>query len=443
MPRLLTLQPQDSPSDLLLVTIFQWYELWFKVLVTDMRAALEDAGRSFQSIKLLRRGSEILQLLDLQAAFAEALFVRELWAAKSLYKLPEHGYSDQLAQLSESMSRLSTLETPDARLREAMRDYDARFEVFRAHWQKLVQATLSPRASQAPSYAEWLRLTELLDLQQGAKAAWTEAGQHPAALMQPEYISPDENMFIVVHQCFELWFKVILDHVDRAIEFISQDEIAEATRLLRRVVQIQRLLNWQIQMPATMLPMDFALFREQQMERDGKTLITGLAPASGTESYQFREIEVACGLAHDPAFRKYLNETEKLPIRLLTPRQSGRLNQPTLGDVFDSAVARRGVTDLAMLFAPANVWNPNRDLADLADALVDFDEAFRMWRIIHVNMVEKMIGGKSGTGFLGPEYLMETAGLRTQSKGRILEDVQRRPRFFEELWAVRTRLSAY
>jgi tryptophan 2,3-dioxygenase len=57
-----------------------------------------------------------------------------------------------------------------------------------------------------------------------------------------------------------------------------------------------------------------------------------------------------------------------------------------------------------------------------------------------VSMVEKMIGARSGTGFLGPEYLAETAGLRFQEHNRVFTDRQFRPRFFEELWEVRSRL---
>ena len=58
-------------------------------------------------------------------------------------------------------------------------------------------------------------------------------------------------------------------------------------------------------------------------------------------------------------------------------------------------------------------------------------------------MVEKMIGAKSGTGFLGSEYLMETAGIKTQEQNRVFDERQFRPRFFEELWAVRTRMGSY
>ena len=142
-------------------------------------------------------------------------------------------------------------------------------------------------------------------------------------------------------------------------------------------------------------------------------------------------------------FQKYLAGTDQLPIRLLTPRQRERLQQPTLPEAFRRAVQQRGLPGFEALFTPADVPNPHADLAQLADALIEFDEFFRFWRFGHVSMVEKMIGAQSGTGFLGPEYLMETAGIKIQEKNRVFEELQVRPRFFEELWAVRTRLSSY
>jgi tryptophan 2,3-dioxygenase len=172
-------------------------------------------------------------------------------------------------------------------------------------------------------------------------------------------------------------------------------------------------------------------------------LHTGLTPASGTESYLFREIEIVCGLRDDPVFQVFLEGKETLPIRLLTPRQRERLQQPTLMDAFRHAAQQRGLASFDAIFTPANVPNPHADLAQLADTLIEFDAFFRFWRLGHVSMVEKMIGAKSGTGFLGPEYLMETAGIKVQEKNRVFEARQFRPRFFEELWAVRTRLSAY
>jgi tryptophan 2,3-dioxygenase len=156
----------------------------------------------------------------------------------------------------------------------------------------------------------------------------------------------------------------------------------------------------------------------------------------------FREIEIVCGLGADPVFQKYLAGTDKLPIRLLTPRQRERLRAPGLPEVFMQAVQRRGLARLQDLFAPADAPNPHRDLAVLADTLIEFDEFFRFWRLGHVSMVEKMIGARSGTGFLGPEYLAETAGIQVQSRNRIFAERQVRPRFFEALWEVRGKLSA-
>ena len=463
VPRLLTLQQPQSPDELLLITVYQWHELWFKVLLTDLRAALaapstgSGQAPTFEPVKLLRRGIELLRLCDAHADCAETILVRELGLTKAVRAPGGLPASDQFMALMVLSRRLSRL--PAAfrlKLADALQEYTARFQSFRARYQRFAKATLAPqppsraqhasggkRRGPTPAYAEWLRLPDLLNLQDGLKAAWAERGQPPTAFWKPENISPDEMMFIVVHQCFEVWFKVILDHVDRAIPLILRNDIAEATRLLRRVALIQRLLVQQIQIPATMLPLDFMRFRSQKREQDGKALYTGLSPASGTESYQFREIEIVCGLRDDPVFQKYLAGTDKLPIRLLTPRQRERLKQPTLPEAFRRAVERRGLPSFDALFTPANIPNPHADLAQLADTLIEFDEFFRFWRLSHVSMVEKMIGAKSGTGFLGPEYLMETAGIKVQEKNRVFEERQVRPRFFEELWAVRTRMSSY
>jgi tryptophan 2,3-dioxygenase len=424
-----------------LVTAYQWYELWFRVLVADLRALATDNGATFESVKLLRRCIALFQLFDLHANLIESIIVRELELSIQLRVAGNELFSDQFSQIVALARRLPTSDYPG--LVNAAREYAARVKSFRARFAKLVKATLIPKRTRVPSYADWLRLSELFDLQDGPKAAWTEVGLQPTALMSPEHISADENMFIVVHQCFEIWFQVILAYIDRVNAQLFDGNIADAARLLRHAVQIQRLLNRQIEIPATMLPLDFMRFRSQKMERDGEVFFTGLSPASGTESYQFREIEIVCGLRDDTVFRHYLSGNEKIPIQLLTPRQSERLAQPSLADAFRHAAMQRGIENYDALFTPANVPNPNADLADLADTLIEFDEAFRFWRLTHVSMVEKMIGAKSGTGFLGPEYLMETAGIKIQEKNRIFEERQVRHRFFEELWQVRSRMGAY
>jgi tryptophan 2,3-dioxygenase len=445
VPRLLTLQTPTTPDELVLITAFQWYELWFKVLITDLRAALDDKGSTFETIKLLRRGVELFGLFDQHADMAEAAILRELGLVKELRGTPRSPTSAQFSELDKLSRRLpSHLRSKSSQLKIAVENYLADLGLFQRRFRQFVKQSLklAPQ-SRTPRYSDWLHLDVLLTLQDGVKADWAEVGCEPTALMKPELISADENMFVIVHQSFEIWFNVILEHIDRAIPLIFGGKIGQATRLMQRVVKIQRLLDRAIQIPATMLPLDFMRFRNQRVERDGKMFTTGLSPASGTESYQFREIEVACGLRDDPVFRNYLEGNDKLAVRLLTPRQAERLRQPTLRDAFGLAAQQRGIKELDALFTPADVPNPNVDLAELADTLIDFDEAFRLWRLNHVSMVEKMIGAKSGTGFLGPEYLMETAGFKLQERNRVFEEPQVRPRFFEDLWRVRTRLGSY
>ncbi len=457
VPRLLTLQAPQISDELWLITAYQWYELWFKVLLTDLRTALADDGKTYETVKLLRRGIELFRLFDTHADLSETIILRELGLTHSIGISNGRGISEPLTQISHLSRQLPRLEPLSlAGLGETVREYRARLEGFRARYQKLVRATIKPsppvplarreqprQARGNPPYAEWLRLAELLALQDGVKSAWTEEGAQPTGFWKPESISVDENMFVIVHQCSELYFQVILDQIDRAIPAMLHGDIVETTRLMRHVVLVQRLLAQQIRFPATMLPLDFLRFRHQQLKRDGKVLITGLSPASGSESYQFREIEIVSGLRDDPVFQNYLAGSEQLPIHLLTPRQAERLEQPTLPEAFRHAVEQRGIQRLDDIFTPANVPNPHADLAQLADTLIEFDEFFRLWRLTHVGMVEKMIGAKSGTGFLGPEYLMETAGIRIQKKNRIFAEPQVRPRFFEDLWAVRTRMGSY
>jgi tryptophan 2,3-dioxygenase len=460
VPRLLTLQSAQTPDELWLITAYQWYELWFKVLLADLRAALGDDGTTFEPVKLLRRGIELYKLFDLAADLSETVIVRELGLKKGVRAEEVAAVSEQFAELTRLARHLARLEhLPFNGLGQTVREYRARFRSFAARFEEFLLDTLEPlpqpssvqqsataygqgREREAQTCMEWLYLSELLSLQNGVKAAWSEPGVEPTGLWQPESISPDENMFIVVHQCFELWFKVMLDQIDRAIPRLLRGEVTDALRLLQRVVLVQRLLVPQIQIPATMLPLDFMRFRHQTLERDGKVLATGLTPASGTESYQFREIELVSGLRDDAVFQKYLAGTDKLPIRLLTARQKERMQQATLPEAFRRAVERRGLDCFDALFTPADVPNPNADLAELADTLIQFDEFFQLWRLNHLGMVQKMIGAKSGTGFLGPEYLMETAGIKIQAQNRIFEERQVRPRFFQELWDVRTRMGA-
>jgi tryptophan 2,3-dioxygenase len=236
------------------------------------------------------------------------------------------------------------------------------------------------------SYATYLRLLELLQLQNGL----TE--EH------------DELLFIVAHQAYELWFKVVLHELGGARSRIAADDLSYARHLLRRVYVIEKLLVEQIEVLETMSPQDFLAFRSQ------------LAPASGFQSVQFREIEFLSGLKEP----RFLTRIEASPEE--TNRLRKRLEEPSLADAFRDLLRRRGSPALRDVFMDHNRY---ADLYDLSEALMDHDATFALWRARHVLMVERQIGGKPGTGgSSGAEYLRSTLGKR----------------FFPELWEVRSEL---
>src|SRR5487761_405429 len=236
------------------------------------------------------------------------------------------------------------------------------------------------------SYGSYLRITELHNLQEGLSA------EH------------DELLFIVAHQVYELWFKVVLDELEAARSRIDSDDIFFARHHLRRVNVIERLLVEQIEVLETMSPQDFLAFRSQ------------LAPASGFQSVQFREIEFLSGLKEP----KYLARIEGNPEEMNRLRH--RLEERSLVDALGSLIQRRGSPSLVDVFRDRERFG---DLFDLCEALLDHDESFAHWRARHVLMVERQIGSKTGTGgSSGAQYLRSTLDKR----------------FFPELWEVRSLL---
>jgi tryptophan 2,3-dioxygenase len=260
------------------------------------------------------------------------------------------------------------------------------------------------------TYATYLKVPELLELQ--------------TSLSSPAH--HDEALFIIIHQVYELWFKLVLHEVESAGEEIGQDHVYEGTRLLRRVVEIQRLLIHQVRILETMRPQDFLGFRYH------------LNPASGFQSIQFREIEFLLGLKN-PAVLEHLvcDATER-------QRLEARLTAPSVSDVFDALLARRGLRppvapSQAVASGPSREedWRvdalvriyedpeTHADLLALCEVLIEIDECLSLWRAHHVQMVERMIGSLRGTGgSAGVAYLQSTLPKRA----------------FPDLWRVRTRL---
>jgi aminocarboxymuconate-semialdehyde decarboxylase len=264
------------------------------------------------------------------------------------------------------------------------------------------------------TYSSYLRVPELLALQRGVSS--------PA--------HHDELLFIIIHQTYELWFKELLHDLDAVVANLraagadpaSRDGVYEAARLLRRCTEIMRVLVEQFTILETMLPTHFLAFREK------------LNPASGFQSEQFRELEFLCGLKDEKMLRYHqlTPETHAILYR--------RLREDSLHDVFFEALKTLGklppmssnATDRERFEARAKAVQAlyqdersHRDWIDVCERLTEFDELVVGWRLRHIQMVERTIGVRMGTGgSTGSSYLKLT-----------LEK-----KFFPELWEARSLL---
>jgi len=263
------------------------------------------------------------------------------------------------------------------------------------------------------SYSKYLRVPELL--------------QQQRCLSQPP--AHDELQFIIVHQVYELWFKLVMHEIDEIARLLRGGEdrdVRGATRLCGRIHAIFSVLVQQIHVLETMRPADFLTFRAR------------LNPASGFQSVQFREVEAALGL-RDAELASY-TKTDPRHRELLE-----RMEAPSIVEVLYGLLRRRGYEVTvpgperdeagrdATLRALKRIYDRPDDeplLYDLCEAVVEIDEQLVLWRRHHVMMVERQIGDKPGTGkgttgdLDGIRYLKTTLSRRA----------------FPDLWAVRTLL---
>ncbi len=212
----------------------------------------------------------------------------------------------------------------------------------------------------------------------------------------------DELLFITVHQVYELWFKQLLHELEAARDAMDAGETWLARHLMQRAHVIERLLVSQIDVLETMTPQDFLQFRAT------------LAPASGLQSVQFRELEFLSGAKDHRFVARFRNLTADERERL-----SRRLAEPSLWDAYLGLLGRRGL-DVSndervceSLLTIARDRAAYDDLWELAESLLNHDEVAALWRARHVQMVERQIGTKSGTGgSTGAPYLHHRVPLR-------------------------------
>jgi tryptophan 2,3-dioxygenase len=222
----------------------------------------------------------------------------------------------------------------------------------------------------------------------------------------------DELLFIVVHQSYELWFKVIIDELQRSIAFLHELEPWRAIPHLRRTVEIEELLLTHLRLLDTMSPEGFLAFRDP------------LDPASGFQSFQFRAIEFLSG-GGSPAVLTYdiFDEEQRRWLREMS-------EAPNLRDGFERALRQSmGASGQDNLLDLVRELYHHHDRAELsalhtvAELLIDHDGNLALWRYQHKMMAARQIGRRPGTG---------------GSAGMAYLDTTLEQRFYPILWEVRS-----
>jgi tryptophan 2,3-dioxygenase len=262
--------------------------------------------------------------------------------------------------------------------------------------------------SKSMSYGDYLSLGSILH------------AQHP--------LSPDHNemLFIIQHQTSELWMKLALYELRAALACVHRDELPPAFKMLARVSRILEQLVQAWNVLSTMTPSEYTSMRPF------------LGSSSGFQSYQYRELEFMLGNKNEQMLKPHAHHPD------VYAEVKAALEAPSFYDEVIRLLARRGFAidplrlerdwtqpmqhDASVEAAWLEVYrNPSQhwELYEMAEELVDLEDAFRQWRFRHVTTVERIIGFKQGTGgTAGAPYL------------RKMLDVV----LFPELWQVRTLL---
>ena len=247
------------------------------------------------------------------------------------------------------------------------------------------------------TYADYLKLDQLLGAQ------------------QPLSDLHDEMLFIVIHQTKELWLKQMLHELELAISLVDTDAFAPAYKAMSRVGRIQSVMTLSWDVLSTLTPVDYLRFRDV------------LGTSSGFQSAQFRELEFRLGIKNAGYLKHYAGDSPQ------HSRLRAALDEPSLREASHAALKRAGfdlgdgseesvATAWLQVYRDADRWF---ELYQLAEKLLDIDDALAGWRHKHVLTVERIIGNRPGTGgSAGAPYLRSTLDKRA----------------FPELWALRTEL---
>lgn len=273
-------------------------------------------------------------------------------------------------------------------------------------------------------YADYLQLEKIT------------GAQEPESFKEGRDPAHDEMLFIIIHQAYELWFKQVLFEVNSVIDIMNKPvvndnspEMQTVVHRLKRVVTILKVLVQQIDIMETMTPMDFLDFRDM------------LRPASGFQSYQFKVLEAKLGLKfeHRHGQNYYTSQLKEKDIAIIKDAEDGKSvlelinawlermpfitdafwknyeqvyvnslaeaekgNAISFTEVFGNASAERHLSPKACrsaLFIMLYHGYPMMELPfQLLDTLLEIDNQLGAWRYRHINMVQRMIGSRIGTG---------------------------------------------
>jgi len=231
------------------------------------------------------------------------------------------------------------------------------------------------------SYGKYLHLSDVLNAQHQL------SDQH------------DEMLFIVIHQASELWLKLAGHEVEAAIQNVRDDDFRHAFKVIARVKLILSQLTQSWSILSTLTPVDYLKFRDS------------LGQASGFQSYGYRKLEFLLGNKnkslvevhrHDPEVYKELMDTLQEPslydvvLRKLSDvgfdidEQKLERDFSLPYEINDSVRAAW----LTIYSAPEKYF----ELYELAEKLVDIEDAFQNWRFKHMYTVQRIIGNRQGTG---------------------------------------------
>jgi tryptophan 2,3-dioxygenase len=231
------------------------------------------------------------------------------------------------------------------------------------------------------SYGDYLALDEILGAQR------PRSDQH------------DEMLFIIIHQTSELWMKLVIHELGAARDCIAMDDLANALKMIARVgrIQSQMIQSWDVL--ATLTPSEYGKMRP------------ALGQSSGFQSYQYRQLDFILG-SKNPAALRVHEATKAIHATL-----KATLDAPSLYDEVVRLLSRRGFSvrpealsrDWSASYAASAeveaAWltiyrDPEAwwDLYELGEKLVDLDYRFQQWRFSHLKTVERIIGGRMGTG---------------------------------------------